>query len=243
MFLNHNIVETQWSIFENSRVTTSGNFLMYIAQNNNLATIILLVALVFLTAVFVAYRHKVTLLLTSLFSQRHLSQLQREGKLANKDLFLWVQGIIVIVQALFLYLMIQFLFPKIFNFFDSVLLYFLLIGVVIFDYILKRVINFVYMSLFDTSEEISLYTLYKLFFNFSNSVVLLIILPIALYTAHWKLVFTYIPIFLVTFSVTAYKLFTINSSKLKLFHFFIYFCTLEILPYLAVLKLLIFFGK
>lgn len=241
--MNYNIVETQWSIFANSRVSTSGNFLMYIAQNNNLATVVLLVALIFFTSIFVAYRHRVTLLLTSLFSQRHLSQLQREGKVANRDLFLWVQGIIVIVQALFLYIVLQFLFPKIFNYFDSILLYFLLIGIVILDYVFKRVINFVYMSLFESSDEISLYTLYKLFFNFSNSVVLMIILPIALYTAYWKLLFVYIPIFIITFSVSAFKLFTINASKLKLFHFFIYFCTLEILPYLAVLKLLIFFGK
>jgi hypothetical protein len=236
-------VETQWSIFGDSRGSTSGNFLMYITQNNNLPTIVLIVALIFFTSIFVAYRHRVTLLLTSLFSQRHLSQLQREGKVANRDLFLWVQGIIVIVQALFLYVIMQFLFPKIFNFFDPILLYFILIGAVLFDYFLKRIINYVNMYLFDTANDLPLYTLYKLFFNFSNSIVLMIIIPIALYTAYWKLILLYIPLFLLTFSVTAYRLFTINSIKLKLFHFFIYFCTLEILPYLAVLKLLIYFGK
>jgi len=236
-------VETQWSIFGDSRGSTSGNFLMYITQNNNLPTIVLIVALIFFTSIFVAYRHRVTLLLTSLFSQRHLSQLQREGKVANRDLFLWVQGIIVIVQALFLYVILQFLFPKIFNFFDPILLYFILIGAVLFDYFLKRIINYVNMYLFDTANDLPLYTLYKLFFNFSNSIVLMIIIPIALYTAYWKLILLYIPLFLLTFSVTAYRLFTINSIKLKLFHFFIYFCTLEILPYLAVLKLLIYFGK
>lgn len=241
--MNYNIVETQWSIFANSRVSTSGNFLMYIPQNNNLATIVLIVALIFFTSIFVAYRHRVTLLLTSLFSQRHLSQLQREGKVANRDLFLWVQGIIVIIQALFLFTILQFLFPKIFNLINPIILYFLLLAVVLFDYFFKRIVNFVYLSLFDSSEEIPLYTLYKLFFNFSNTVVLMIIIPISLYTAFWKLLFLYIPIFLITFSVSAFKLFTINASKLKLFHFFIYFCTLEILPYLVVLKLLIFFGK
>lgn len=241
--MNYNIVETQWSIFANSRVSTFGNFLMYIPQNNNLATIVLIVALIFFTSIFVAYRHRVTLLLTSLFSQRHLSQLQREGKVANRDLFLWVQGIIVIIQALFLFTILQFLFPKIFNLINPIILYFLLLAVVLFDYFFKRIVNFVYLSLFDSSEEIPLYTLYKLFFNFSNTVVLMIIIPISLYTAFWKLLFLYIPIFLITFSVSAFKLFTINASKLKLFHFFIYFCTLEILPYLVVLKLLIFFGK
>lgn len=241
--MNPKIVETQWSIFENSQVYLSGNFLMYISENNNLSTIVLTVAFVMLTALFVAYRNKVTLLLTSLFSQRHLSQLQREGKLANRNLFVWVQGFIVIVQALFLYTFLQFLFPKIFNLLAPSFLYLILILIVLFDYGFKRTVNYIYMNLFDIQDDIPLYTMYKLFFNFTNSVILILLLPIALYSGNWKLFFLYIPIFFVTFIVTAFKLFTISRLKLKIFHFFTYFCTLEILPYLTILKLLVYFSK
>ena len=216
---------------------------MYISENQNLATVILTIALIILTTLFAAYRNKVTLLLTSLFSQRHLSQLQREGKLANKDLFFWIQIIILIVQALFLFILLQFFFPKIFNILDPLLLYLILVVIVLVDYSLKKISNYFYMSLFEIQDEIPVYSLYKLFFNFTNSFLLMIILPLSLYSENWKLLFLYVPMFLTTFLVTSLKLFTINKIKLKIFHFFIYFCTLEILPYLVVLKLLIYYSK
>ena len=216
---------------------------MYISHIQNLATVVLTISLIILTTLFVAYRNKITLLLTALFSQRHLSQLQREGKLANKDLFVWVQIIILIVQALFLFIALQYFFPKIYNLLLPIYLYLILVIIVFIDYSIKRVANYFYMSLFEIQDEIPTYSLYKLFYSFTNSTLLLIILPLSLYTTNWKLIFLYIPVFLTTFLVTTFKLFTINKIKIKIFHFFIYFCTLEILPYLVVLKFLITYNK
>ena len=45
------------------------------------------------------------------------------------------------------------------------------------------------------------------------------------------------------FLIKVYKDFIFKSNRVNLFQFFMYFCTLEILPYAVILKLLLMYGK
>jgi hypothetical protein len=51
------------------------------------------------------------------------------------------------------------------------------------------------------------------------------------------ILFVYIPLFIVIF-ITFFIRFLKNLSGVSLIHFFIYFCSLEILPYFVLVKLL-----
>lgn len=230
-------------VIDSSREQISGNFLVYLKENHNLSTVILFISLILVTIIFVTYHQKFSLLFTSLFSQRHLSQLQREGKVANRNLFIWVHSIIFLIQALFIFVILDFYFPKVYNLINSNILYFIILGIVIVDLVLKRFFSYVFFKTFDYNDEFSLYKMYKMLFNFTNTILLMIIIPLSLYSNEWKLIWIYFPILIITFSITSFKIFTINPKRIKLFQFFIYFCTLEILPYLVVLKFLIFLNK
>lgn len=238
-----NTTVTLRPVIDSSREQLSGNFLVYLNETYNLPTIILFISLILVTLIFVTYHQKFSLLFTSLFSQRHLSQLQREGKLANRNLFIWVHSIIFLIQALFIYIILDYFFPKIFNLINPNILYFITLGIVIVDFILKRVFSLIYFKTFDYNDELTSYKMYKMLFNFTNTILLMIIIPLSLYTTEWKLIWIFLPILIITFSFTSFKIFTINPKRIKLFQFFIYFCTLEILPYLVILKLLILTNK
>lgn len=230
-------------VIDSSREHISGNFLVYLKETNNLPTLILFISLILITVIFVTYHQKFSLLFTSLFSQRHLSQLQREGKLANRNLFIWVHSIIFLIQALFIYIILDYYFPKVFNLIDPNILYLSIFGIVVVDFILKRFFSLLYFKTFDYNDEYTSYKMYKMLFNFTNTILLMIIIPLSLYTNEWKLILVYFPVLFVTFSISSFKIFTINPKRIKLFQFFVYFCTLEILPYLVVLKFIISLNK
>jgi len=233
----------QWNVFESSREQLSGNSLVYISENHTITTSILLIALVGITILYATYKQRFTLLLTSLFSKRHLSQLLREGKLANKNLFIWVHLIIFIVETLFLYLIVQYYFPKLFNFLDPYLLIGVILFLVIIDFLIKKLFSYLYFQMFDYKEEFSQYVLYKLLLQFTNAIGFMILIPLSLYSGYWKLMLLSIPFISITFSITYFNIFTINPKRIHLFQFFIYFCTLEILPYLIIIKLMIQLNK
>jgi len=234
---------SQHIVTEVSREQISGNFHNYISENHNISTIILFISLITVTSLFVAFPQKITLLFTSLFSQRHFSQLLREGKMANKNLFDWIHTIIFLIQTLFVYIIIDYYFPKVFHLSHPVVLYLILLVIIMIDFFAKRFLSYIYFTLFNYKEEYPFYKLYKLLFNFSNTIFLMFIIPMSIYTDYWKFILLYIPIIMITFLITSIKIFLINPKKIQLLQFFIYFCTLEILPYLVVLKFLITLNK
>ena len=238
MYQIFNLIQLKIGYF-NSRLLQTGNFLIYTRENNDLATFILLLTLVLFTLLITTYRNRVSLLLFSLFSSRHFSQLQREGKVSNKNFFFWVHVFSFFVNALLLYLIAIRFFSSVTDTISPYLLYLFAFLLVILDFGIKRGINFYYYSLFDAQDEVVIYALYKLFFNFTNAVLLIIIIPISLYSKYPHFIYVYLPLFLINFLITTYRLYTINPKKINFFNFFIYFCTFEILPYLLIVKWLL----
>lgn len=201
-------------------------------------TAVFLVILIFITLEFTLYRRKMTLLIQSLFSPRHFSQLTREGKIFNERIFILNIGMIFLTQALFVYAIVELFFPGIYSQFQPPVVFLIALGAVIIDYLYKITITYTFCYLFDYEEERSSYYLYKLFYSTINSLFLFLILLIVFYTGFWQILLIYIPVFIVTFVSMSFRVFTLNTKKINPFHFFIYFCTFEILPYLVVVKIL-----
>jgi hypothetical protein len=180
-------------------------------------------------------------MLRALFSTRYLQQLLREGKLANESIYLY---------SIFLYL---FAFPCLiiifFQFYPSAFLeksslpswqiYGITFGILIVTLLLSRFFLQYFTSIFNYQEQKSLFTTTKALFRFCNALVLVSIIPVVWYARIPQLIiFIYLPVFAILFFAFFIR-FIRNISGVSRIHFFIYFCSLEILPYLLIAKLLI----
>lgn len=222
-----------------SNLLTASTFLgPSLLHDSNWITGILVIILVLLAIIFALHRRKIILLLSSLFLSRYFSQLARESRIFTERVFLLDLSVIFLTQALFCYLLLKFYFPYTYSLLIPFVLFLVCVGAVIFDYLFKLLITYFFTYLFDYEEERVTYYSYKLFYLTLNSFILFIILALVVYTGCRSILLLYIPIFLITFSTMSFRLFVLNSKKINPFHFFIYFCTFEILPYLIVVKVL-----
>lgn len=106
-------------------------------------------------------------------------------------------------------------------------------------YTFKSWVNRAYTYLFDHHREYGDLHLYKFIFITSAAILLFPFLIVAQFSSKMVILVAYLPVFAVDFSLYFYKLMKINPRKINLFHFFIYFCTLEILPYLLLGKMVL----
>lgn len=112
----------------------------------------------------------------------------------------------------------------------------ILFVLLLFVYFLKFFINYLYSVLFDHPKERYYINLYKFIFLTLAAMTLFPILIVVSFTGFFPLLYAYVPIFVVYVIVLIYKLLKINPRRINLFHFFLYFCTLEILPYVLLVK-------
>ena len=216
----------------------------YFTENDsNWITLVNLVVLILLTLLLTLYRKKTLLIIQSLFSSRHYSQLVREGKLYTERFFLIHISTIIIVQALLCYLLFKCFFPALWSPENSYLLYFIMLAVVIVDYIFKQIVTSIFTYLFEFIEGRYDYWLYKLLYLSVNSIIAYLLMLLTIYTGYIRILYLYIPVFLFTYLFMSFKLFVLISKKINPFHFFIYFCTFEILPYFLLVKFLFILGN
>lgn len=205
----------------------------------DLVTLLFSAAILVLTLVVAANRRKFNIIIQSLFSQRVRGQFIREIKLFNS----WIDAILLVyifmVQALLLFLLLQYFLPGIARYFSPIALYGISFGVVIVDYFLKMLNVFILSYLFEYKEERMCFNHNKFFYLTVNSVLLLPILIVTVYTGIKLFLFVYLLVFLITYAFVIYKTIILYSKSLSRLQFFLYFCTLEILPYMVCLKVLI----
>lgn len=202
-------------------------------------TILICLCVLLLTIMMVAYRRKVTLLVQSLFSQRFMSLLLREGKILEERVFIVSLIYDLLTFALALQLLIVHFFPNLLNHIPYIAVYGILFVGLIVLYFSKFLSNLIYSALFDYQDERYQMNLYKFIFLTVSAVFLLPFLIFAQFTGYFSLIYIFIPIFIVFFVFFLYRLIILNPRKINLFQFFIYFCTLEILPYLVLVKSLV----
>lgn len=230
---------TNDSIFQIQKISEISDFTeRTINTGNTIAFFAICVSLLFLAIIASNYRKKTLLLFESLFSARIFSQLLREGKILNERIYLYCLAFIFPLQALFISTLAINIFPSLLNILPYPHIIVTSILAVIADYAIKTGTVSLILKLYDYDEDRHTYILNKLFFYLCNCSFHLIILPIALFCEFENILFSYIPLILTTSIFLVIRLFSLKIRKIGTLQFFLYFCTLEILPYLVLLKVL-----
>jgi hypothetical protein len=180
-------------------------------------------------------------MLRALFSTRTLQQLLREGKLANESIFLYSSLLYFFAFPCLFLAVFHLFFPQLLaNFPFSFFVFFaIILGIVVVAPLISWMVLRYFTTIFNYLEERYLYTTLKALYRFYNALFLIMIIPIAWYTRVAEIItYIYLPFFLIIFSLFFIR-FLRNLNGVSRIHFFIYFCTLEILPYLLAVKLLI----
>ena len=210
-----------------------------VVRPNNGLTIVFCVLLMLFTSILVAFRRKIMLIFRALFSQRHFSIIQREGKLLEDrmspfvllfDLLAITTGIVMFCTTYIPHPMTKLPFLAYIGIFFALLLA---------AYILKLLCNELYAKLFGRGKEHTSINQYKFIFMTDFAVILFPLLIIIQYTGQHAVYYVITGLLAALFSVWFYHLVKINSNSIHRFHFFLYFCTLEILPWLIFLKVLL----
>jgi hypothetical protein len=104
---------------------------------------------------------------------------------------------------------------------------------------ISQLLLWYFTAIFNYQEHRYLYSTIKTFFRFYNGLFLFFSIPIIWYAHIPELIFfAYIPFFFFIF-FSFMILFFRNINGISRIVFFIYFCSLEILPYILLVKLFI----
>ena len=226
------------SIFSKNNSDTFRDGMFPISAYADIATFVFCLALIVLAVNVTNNRRDFKATLQALFVPRVRSQFFRDSKLYNEWCFAFGTLFNTLVQSLLVfYLLVTFL-PSLANAIPLKLLYVLCFGAVLFDYFIKLGNSTLLGKLFECGSDATIFNHSKFFYYSDNSIVLLPILATAIYLGIPAILFAYLPFFIATYSMMLIRTLTLKSSTLSLFQFFLYFCTLEILPYLITLKML-----
>lgn len=202
--------------------------------------VLILCVVLFLLAIIMAFRRNWFVLIEkSLFSQRFYSLLLQDGKIFRKPIFILVIVCDILVFVSAFRFVAQHFEMGLFSRLREAAALGLLFAAIAVLYFFKLVINHLYAVLFDYQEEAYPMNLYKFAFITNAAVLLLPFLTVAQFSHIFPVIYAYIPVFIVLFIIYIYKLIVLNPKRINLFQFFIYFCTLEILPYPLLVKLII----
>ena len=177
--------------------------------------------------------------LQALFLPRVRSQFFRDSRLYDEWCFAFGTLFNTLIQSLLIFYLIVTFLPALASSINLKLLYALCFGAVLLDFFVKLGNSTLLGKLFECSNDATIFNHSKFFYLSDNSVVLLPILAAAIYLGRPVLLFAYLPFFIATYAMMVIRTLNLKSSALSSFQFFLYFCTLEILPYLIILKVLV----
>lgn len=204
----------------------------------DIATFVLCLALLVLTLNVARNRRNFRSIIQALFLPRVRSQFFRESKLYNELCF--YLGVIfnTLVQSLLVFYLVIILLPGFAGGINLKMLYIICFGATLFDFLFKWGNTTLLGKLFECSGDAAIFNHSKFFYLSDTSVALMPILAASIYLGKPAILFAYLLFFITAYSMMIVRTWTLKSSSLSLFQFFLYFCTLEILPYLIILKLL-----
>jgi hypothetical protein len=226
MFLKHGLTVSQFVWDE-------------VVRPNNWVTAIFCILLFIITMLLVTYRRRLLLIFRALFSQRHFSLVQREGKILENrgSVFLLLFNVLTITAGLLLFCTAY--LPRLLTKLPFIANFGILFAVILAAYLLKLLCNELYSYLFGRERERASINQYKFIVMTDFSVVAF---PLLLLVHYAGLQFVYYIIFavlVILLFVWVYRLMKINSVGDHRFQFFLYFCTLEILPWVLFFKVLL----
>ena len=210
-----------------------------VAQPNNWLTLIFCALLLLFTMILITFRRKLLLIFRALFSQRHLSIIQREGKLLEDRIspFVLLFDVLTITTGLVMFCTTY--IPRAMSKLPFMAYVGIFFALLLAAYVLKLLCNELYANLFGKKKERAVINQYKFIFMTDFAAVLFPMLIVIQYTGLRALYYVVTVVLFALFCVWFYRLMKINSTGRHRFHFFLYFCTLEILPWLVFLKILL----
>lgn len=197
------------------------------------------IALVLISSLVALNRRKFSMIMRALYTPRVRSQLMRETKIFDDLIYPFSVTFNCLVQGIFIFLLIENLITNIAEQISPALLLLIAIGAVVIDYFIKMLNIHILTFLFENEEDRNNFYLNKFFYNTLNATLLFPIIVLGFYIENLNILWAYLPFFIANYTMMVYRTLTLNSSRTKFFQFFLYFCTLEILPYLIIVKLLI----
>ena len=206
--------------------------------NSNWTILIILVELLLLTINAVVYRRNLVLSIQSLYSKRSFSQVSKEGKFFSDGMFIFSVPFLLLTWSLSLLQLCSYFFPSVFETLSYMQLFGLIAGFIAAFLLLKMFLNVFLFEFFDCSEK--RYDFHVLNFSFllNGSLALMLGQIVVQNTNFYSFYYFILLIFIGLYILKIYKSFILKSKRVNLFQFFMYFCTLEILPCLVLLKLL-----
>ncbi|MBO4645135.1 MAG: DUF4271 domain-containing protein [Bacteroidales bacterium] len=205
----------------------------------DLLAVLFAVILLLFALVVVQGRRKFSLICRSLYSPRYRSQLLRESKPLQEWIYFFLILYAILVQGAFCFVLLEQFFPLLYEKIPPVLLLLSCIGAVATDVFLKRIAIYILSVAFECTDDGQTYAQTKFFYRLNNALLLLPLLLVAVYTHILWVLVAYAVIVITHLFLLVFRTVTLKSQQLGLFQFFLYFCTLEILPYLIVVKLII----
>ncbi|MCQ2285586.1 MAG: DUF4271 domain-containing protein [Bacteroidales bacterium] len=202
------------------------------------------VVLVLLAVLFTFYRRECRQMLQGLFVTRICAQILRDSSNLRERLLIGFYPFVLLTQSLLIYFLLHIFDPLSVNCLYSIVVWLIALGIVVVDMLLKMFLTrfFLYLSDYDKSARLE-YELYKRFYQFDTAFILFPILLIAVFSGVSHLLFVYVFAFVFIHICMFVRLLLLNVKRKNLFQFFLYFCTVEILPYIIVLKTALLLGK
>ena len=210
-----------------------------VARPNNWLTLVFCVLLLLFTMILITFRRKLLLIFRALFSQRHFSIIQREGKILEDRIspFVLLFDVLTITTGIVMFCCTY--IPRAMSKLPFMAYIGIFFALFLVAYFLKLLSNELYANLFNKKKERISINQYKFIFMTDFAAAIFPLLIIIQYTGLRALYYVITGILALLFSVWVYRLLKINSTGRHRFHFFLYFCTLEILPWLIFLKVLL----
>ena len=211
--------------------------------DGNWASLIFIVELLLLTINAVVYRRKLILSIRSLYSQRSFSQVSKEGKFFSDGTFIFSLPFVLLTWTTSILQLFFYFFPAMMEKMTFMQFFGIVCGAMAVFYLLKVIANFFLFEMFECAEV--RYDFHVLGFSFllNGALALMLGQVVVQYTNFYYFYILIALIFSVLFALKIYKNFILKSKRVNLFQFFMYFCTLEILPCLVILKLLFLYGN
>ncbi len=211
--------------------------------DNNWFTLIMLVGLLLLTINVVVNRRKFLLAVRCIYSNRAFSQLCKEGKLFTEGSFIFSLPFILITLSL----CIQQLCSRFFPLIGGGLSYMRFFGIICLAvtalFLVRQIVDFFLFELFDSPDDRYYFHVASFSFWLNISLSLLLTAVIIQYTNFTSIYWVNLLIISILFILKTYKNIVFKSQQVNLFQFFMYFCTLEILPYAVIIKLMFLYGN
>ena len=210
-----------------------------VVQPNNWITLVFCVLLLLLTVIFVTFRRKLFLICRALFSQRHFSLVQREGKVLEDrmSIYLLIFDLLTITTGLVMFCGTY--IPNSVGKFPFIANIGIFFGILLVAYLLNLLCNELYASLYGRTKERVAINQYKFCMMTELALVMFPMLIIIQYTQLRFLYYVIATVIGILFITWFYRVMKINFIAGRGIHFFLYFCTLEILPWLVALKVLL----